>query len=84
MPGPGEYENNTNLSNKGKYVMSSHHGGTRAKFDNSKRVTQFATIEAASRKVPGPGSYRQSSEFGQYDGNVYGRSPSKRLVSLNS
>lgn len=46
-------------------------GGTRAKFDSSKRITKFDTIEAASRNVPGPGSYRQSSEFGQYDGNVY-------------
>ena len=41
--------------------MSSHQGGTRAKFDNQKRVSKFGEAEIASRKLPGPGAYRQSS-----------------------
>jgi len=41
MPGPGQYENPTNLSTVGKYVVSSQKGGTNAKFDSSKRITQF-------------------------------------------
>ena len=61
MPGPGNYENPTNLSSQGKYIMSSHQGGTKAKFDRYKRISKFEAAEEASRKIPGPGSYRQSS-----------------------
>jgi hypothetical protein len=41
VPGPGIYNDVSNLSNVGKYIVSSHQGGTRAKFDNSKRISKF-------------------------------------------
>lgn len=41
IPGPGDYENPTNLSSIGKYLLSSSRGGTNAKFNNAKRVTKF-------------------------------------------
>lgn len=34
------------------------------------RVTKFEH-EANKNYIPGPGSYRSPSDFGQYDGNVY-------------
>ena|ERR1711937_231245 len=51
--------------------MSNHKGGTGAKFDSERRRTRFDDAEIASKKLPGPGRYRASSEFGQYDGDVY-------------
>lgn len=59
------------MSKVGKYVMSNHKGGTGAKFDSDKRKTRFDDAESASKKLPGPGRYRATSEFGQYDGDVY-------------
>jgi hypothetical protein len=41
VPGPGIYNDVSNLSNVGKYIVSSHHGGTKAKFDNAKRISKF-------------------------------------------
>lgn len=34
------------------------------------RVGKFES-EAKKNYIPGPGSYRSPSDFGQYDGNVY-------------
>lgn len=42
-------------------------------FDHSKRVTEFDEAKKKSVAIPGPGSYRIGSEFGQYDGDVYGQ-----------
>lgn len=61
MPGPGEYENPTNLSSIGKYLLSSNKGGTNAKFDNAKRVTKFDEVMKEEVKKPGPGAYRGRS-----------------------
>lgn len=61
MPGPCDYENPTNLSNVGKYLMSTHKGGTNAKFDTSKRVTKFDECKRVGMTKPGPGYYRASS-----------------------
>ena len=75
MPGPGTYEANvTDLSMMGKFTMASIQGST--VFDHSKRVTEFDDAKKKSRAIPGPGSYRLSSDFGQYDGVVYGRETS--------
>ena len=71
IPGPSDYESGTGLSSIGKYVMSSHKGGTKAKFDGSKRKTKFDECAVQAKTKPGPGAYRASSEFGQYDGDVY-------------
>lgn len=41
-PGPGNYKNlANNMSNIGRYVLSNNNGGTKAIFDQSKRVTKF-------------------------------------------
>lgn len=72
VPGPGDYDNSTSLSNVGKYVMSSHRGGTYAKFDSSPRRTRFDEVARAALTRPGPGQYKAPSEFGVYDGEVYG------------
>jgi hypothetical protein len=40
-PGPGNYKNVTSLSKVGRYVLSNHPGGTKAIFDQSKRITKF-------------------------------------------
>ena len=71
VPGPGDYDNPTNLSNVGKYLISSHRGGTNAKFDNSKRLTKFDECTKVGSTKPGPGHYRANSQFGLYDGDVY-------------
>ena len=68
VPGPGTYKPTSNLSKIGKYVVSAHKGGTKAKFDVEKRKTKFDEASLFGRKVPGPGNYKSPSEFGQYDG----------------
>ncbi len=41
-PGPGNYKNlANNMSTIGRYVLSNNTGGTKAIFDQSKRVTKF-------------------------------------------
>lgn len=59
------------LTQVAKDALASSHASV--KFDHSRRVTEFEQAEKKSNIVPGPGSYRLSSEFGQYDGDVYGR-----------
>ena len=66
----------------GKYVVSSHRGGTNAKFDGSKRVTKFDECAKVGMSKPGPGYYRAGSEFGQYDGEVYATINYKSKTSL--
>ena len=61
--------------------MSSGHGST--VFDQSQRVTEFDEAKKKSVAVPGPGSYRIGSEFGQYDGDVYGREATRRTGKIN-
>ena len=61
VPGPAQYENATNLSNVGKYVISNQKGGTYAKFDNSKRKTKFDEAIRTGLEKPGPGYYKASS-----------------------
>lgn len=52
-------------------MISSHRGGTRAKFDSAPRKTKFDEIMQTSVTKPGPGQYKAPSEFGQYDGDIY-------------
>lgn len=61
VPGPASYLDVSNLSNVGKYIVSAHRGGTKAKFDKSKRVTKFDQVINKSIEIPGPGSYRAPS-----------------------
>ena len=41
VPGPGKYNDVHNLSSVGRYIVSSNVGGTKAKFDKTRRVTKF-------------------------------------------
>jgi hypothetical protein len=61
IPGPGNYKELSNLSNVGKYVVSSHIGGTKAIFDHEKRVTRFDHAKSQAAEKPGPGYYRMPS-----------------------
>lgn len=65
------YEEVSQLSDKGKYTNSKLQGTGKRMFDHERRENQ---IELRARKNlnPGPGSYRSPSDFGHYDGNVYG------------
>ena len=40
-PGPGKYQDLNSMSKTGKYIISKHEGGTKAKFDSDKRETMF-------------------------------------------
>ena len=72
LPGVGQYQNTEPISTVGKYNNSKYKGGTIAKFMKTPRATFFDNAtRRASQEKPGPGSYQQPSEFGQYDGNVY-------------
>jgi hypothetical protein len=51
--------------------MSSHRGGTNAKFDSAPRRTKFDDAIRVGLTKPGPGYYKAGSEFGLYDGDVY-------------
>ena len=44
VPGPTDYSTISNLSGVGKYIISSHRGGTNAKFNKNKRNTKFDEI----------------------------------------
>ena len=59
------------LSNKGQYIVSSHKGGTYAKFNRNKRKTKFDEVIKKSMEMPGPGTYQAHSEFGIYDNENY-------------
>ena len=61
VPGPASYHDISNLSNVGKYIVSSHRGGTKAKFDSEKRKTIFDEASRYSTLVPGPGNYKSPS-----------------------
>jgi hypothetical protein len=45
----------------GKYLLSSHRGGTNAKFDFAARTTRFDEAAKAASVKPGPGDYKASS-----------------------
>lgn len=47
-------------------------GGTQAKFNRTPRMSFVDEFKSNDKSQPGPGNYRSPSEFGQYDGNVYG------------
>ena len=55
-------------------------GGTQAKFGRTSRATFIDEKKSNIKNLPGPGYYRAPSEFGQYDGNVYGASALSRFT----
>lgn len=71
-PGPGNYEEVSQLSDKGRYTVSRFQGNGQRLFDKNQRETLF-DYRARKNKNPGPGSYRSPSDFGHYDGEVYGK-----------
>ena len=75
IPGPGAYEQINNLSDRGHYTNSNMVGYGKRMFDKEHRVME-AEKKARKNAIPGPGSYRLPSDFGQYDGEVYDRSES--------
>lgn len=46
---------------------------------NSLRSTYFDASVKAEKDKPGPGNYKTPSEFGQYDGDVYGKTEMSRF-----
>ena len=52
--------------------MSQNKGGTKAKFDKDRRDSMFDKVFRKELEAPGPGYYQMPSEFGQYDGDIYG------------
>lgn len=82
-PGPGNYNEINNLSDKGYYTLTKSHGFGKRLFDKEKRVAQFER-RASSNYNPGPGSYRSPSDFGHYDGNVYRRTGGMSYLSPTS
>ena len=52
--------------------MSQQKAAPHAKFDKTKRLTMFDEKMKLGSIQPGQGAYKASSEFGQYDGDVYG------------
>lgn len=81
VPGPGNYKVPEALNSNSKYVNSKHTGTGLRAFTLSKRVSKFDEISASRRNIPGPGSYRQPSDFGQYDGDVYGTMSAAKLAA---
>ena len=61
MPGPGKYNDISQLSSAGKYIVSAHQGGTMAKFDRNKRTCRFTDSARMESAKPGPGNYRLPS-----------------------
>lgn len=49
------------MSNAGKYIVSAHKGGTKAKFDSEKRITKFENAANFGKLNPGPGNYKTPS-----------------------
>jgi hypothetical protein len=86
------------LSDRGHYPVASTLGYGKRLFDHEKRETlfDFKARKNSSTYIliqidPGPGSYRNPSEFGHYDGNVYKNtggiaymSRTSQLKSLNT
>ena len=81
VPGAGKYHDDVKISGVGKYTNSKYKGGTQAKFQNSRRFTYFDAAVKSETGKPGPGNYKTPSEFGQYDGNVYGNMEAGRFAS---
>ena len=71
VPGPGNYKEIQGMSKTGHYVLSNNKGGTKAKFDQTKRQSLFEQVFKRQLYNPGPGYYKAPSEFGQYDGDIY-------------
>ena len=80
IPGPGTYENINTLSNSGKYINSRTIGSGKRYFDKERRVVEFDK-KASKNFIPGPGSYRSPSDFGQYDGDIYNTISFNRSLS---
>lgn len=81
VPGSGYYNAELYLSNNGKYSNSKYKGGTQAKFSRTSRATFIDETKNSIKNMPGPGFYKAPSEFGQYDGNVYGASALGRFAN---
>jgi len=80
-PGPGKYEQNSPLSNQGKYSISRFQGNGQRILDKERRENMF-DYRARKNRNPGPGSYRSPSDFGHYDGNVYGNTGAISYLTL--
>jgi len=61
-PGPQDYVNKT-IEPDGIYLLSNMKGSGRRSFLNGRRNLKLD----GNRETPGPGSYRQPSDFGHYE-----------------
>jgi hypothetical protein len=66
VPAANSYFPINDMSDSGKYVLSSTKGAGRRRFEKEFR-SSFVDGPAKITRTPGPGTYRQPSEFGQYD-----------------
>ena len=62
-PGPGNYHEGDSLVGDGKYTLSTHHSNGRRRFSMAARHLYHKQNSTIS---PGPGSYTEVSDFGQY------------------
>lgn len=60
------------MSDRGHYTNSRLQGNGQRLFDKMQRENAF-DYRARKNRNPGPGSYRAPSDFGHYDGPVYGK-----------
>lgn len=60
------------MSDRGHYTLSRFQGNGQRIVDKERRENMF-DYRARRNSNPGPGSYRSPSDFGHYDGNVYGK-----------
>ena len=72
-PGPGAYHIPSAITSDSRYVNSKYGGTGQRAFTHRERTTLFDEHPKHQEIIPGPGSYRLPSEFGQYDGDVYNR-----------
>ncbi len=61
-PGPGDYIIDHSIEPDGKCLLSTMRGSGRRAIMNEKRELKMA----GNKYTPGPGSYRQPSDFGHY------------------
>ena len=64
VPGPGQYSPRLEMTSTGEYFYSKYQSaGTRTFYHSNRKTIQLPD----NASTPGPGSYKQPSEFGYYE-----------------
>lgn len=68
VPGPGAYDPKTALSSTGEYFLTGFKNAQSRSFGKAAR-RRFPEVKMGGRYIdtPGPGAYRESSDFGLYE-----------------